>query len=103
MARPDQLSRIKDLVEEVKLDQAREEALGFIQYDLPEGREIHLVRTAGGQKIPAIQLPLKVGHVQLPLLYVAKGPHGLHLYGGEEFSEGQFLTDIFPVSVHVVK
>ena len=104
MARPDQLSRIKDLVEEGKLDQAREEALGFIQYDLPKGREIHLVQTAaGGQKIPAIQLPLKVGHVQLPLLYVAKGPHGLHLYGGEEFSEGQFLTDIFPVSVHVVK
>ena len=53
MARPDQLSRIKDLVEEGKLDQAREEALGFIQYDLPEGREIHLVQTAGRQKIPA--------------------------------------------------
>ena len=92
MARPDQLSRIKDLVEEGNLDQAREEALGFIQYDLPEGREIHLVQTAGGQKIPAIQLPHKVGHVQLPLLYVGKGPHGLHLYGGEDFSEGQFLT-----------
>jgi len=103
---PDQtlcLSHIKVLVNDGKSDQAIVEALRFIQCDLPEGREIHLVQTPGGKMIPAIQLPLELdrksretgnitGHTQLRLLYVAKGQYGLHLYGGEGFSVGNFLT-----------
>jgi serine/threonine protein kinase len=97
------LSHIKDLTDRGESDTARVEAFQFIQCDLPEGREIHLVQTNEGGWIPAIQLPLKVvkikretgkeaGFVQLRLLYAAKGPHGVHLYGAEKFSFGNFLT-----------
>ena len=34
----------------------------------------------------------KTGHIQLRLLYVARGPHGLHLFSGEAFEENQHLT-----------
>jgi serine/threonine protein kinase len=98
------LSHIKRLTDQGDTDTARAESYRFIQHDLPEGREIHFVQTAGGGRIPAIQLPLKLakinretgnetGFVQLKLLYVATGPHGLHLYGAEEFSTGNYLTN----------
>ena len=90
------LAHIKDLVKKGNLDRARAESYRFIQVDLPEGREIYRVQTADGQTIPAIQLPLQVdkissetrnktGHIQLRLLYVARGPYGLHLFSGEKF------------------
>ena len=98
------LSHIKRLTDQGDTETARVESYRLIQHDLPEGREIHRVKTAGGSWIPAIQLPLKMvkknretgneaGFVQVCLLYVAKGPHGLHLYSAEEFSLGNFLTN----------
>jgi hypothetical protein len=84
-------------------DGARLLAKTYIEQNIPEGRKIHVIKLDNGQQLLAIQLPFEspiirfstgaqVGVDHLPLLYLAEGKHGLHLYMGQHTFKDTFLT-----------
>ena len=84
--------------------QARLKALEYIKQQKPElASEMCYIRDDRGEEIPFIQLPCQyprlspvtgniIAYDELPLLFVANGPHGKHLYTGQDYWKGMTLT-----------